>query len=113
MVIVMVVNVLQGLFCDDGDDCIINDWYLIDCGCVGDLLDINDNGVCDLDEGCIEFINLVVEVNLFISGIFFWLVVFQVQFYCFQYCFIGGGGVSMDVIENEVLLIGLFQGLII
>jgi hypothetical protein len=108
--IVTVVNALQGLPCDDGDDCTINDRYLIDCGCAGDLLDTNDNGVCDLDEGCIEPANLAAEVDSPTSGTFSWSAVPQAQSYRFQYRPIGGGGVSMDVTENEVPLTGLPQG---
>ncbi len=107
---VTVVNALQGLPCDDGDDCTINDRYLIDCGCAGDLLDTNDNGLCDLDEGCIEPTNLAAEVNSPTSGTFSWSAVPQAQSYRFQYRPIGGGGVSMDVTENEVPLTGLPQG---
>jgi surface protein len=107
---VTVVNALQGLPCDDGDDCTINDRYLIDCGCAGDLLDTNDNGLCDLDEGCIEPTNLAAEVDSPTSGTFSWSAVPQAQSYRFQYRPIGGDGVSIDVTENEVPLTGLPQG---
>jgi hypothetical protein len=45
-------DALIGTPCDDGDPCTINDVYTPDCNCVGDLIDQNNNNICDLDEGC-------------------------------------------------------------
>ncbi len=38
--------------CDDGNECTIDDALDAVCNCVGKLLDINQNGICDLDEEC-------------------------------------------------------------
>lgn len=51
-------DVFIGIFCDDGDFCIENDVYGVDCNCVGMLIDSNNNNICDLDEGCIVLDNL-------------------------------------------------------
>jgi hypothetical protein len=107
---VTVVNALEGLPCNDGDDCTINDRYQIDCGCEGDLLDTNDNGICDLDEGCTEPTNLAAVVDSPTSGTFSWSAIPQAQSYRFQYRPVGGDGVSIDVTDNEVPLTGLPQG---
>ena len=34
--------------CDDGDDCTVNTFYDENCNCIGELLDENQNGICDL-----------------------------------------------------------------
>jgi hypothetical protein len=42
-----------GTPCDDDDRCTINDRFIDDyCSCIGDLLDVNFNDICDLDENC-------------------------------------------------------------
>ncbi len=38
--------------CDDGNTCTIEDTYNQDCQCVGQLLDMNLNGICDFVEPC-------------------------------------------------------------
>ncbi|NRA50603.1 MAG: fibronectin type III domain-containing protein, partial [Phaeodactylibacter sp.] len=49
---------LIGTSCDDGDDCTENDIYDNNCNCAGTLIDINNNNICDLDEGCTPPTNL-------------------------------------------------------
>jgi hypothetical protein len=107
---VTITNALEGLPCDDGDDCTINDLYTADCGCEGTLLDTNNNGVCDLEESCTDPTNLDAVAGSPTSGTFSWSAVPQAQSYRFQYRPVGGDGVSMDVTENEVPLTGLPQG---
>jgi len=34
--------------CDDGDECTTNTFYDQNCNCIGELLDENQNGICDL-----------------------------------------------------------------
>ncbi len=45
-----------GSACDDGDNCTENDVYQEDCSCLGTLIDINNDGICDNDQilGCTD-----------------------------------------------------------
>lgn len=107
---VTVVNDLEGQPCNDEDECTINDIYTVDCGCAGTLLDTNDNGICDLEEGCTPPTNLDAVVESPTSGTFSWSEVPQAESYRFQYRPIGEDGVSIDVTDNEVLITDFTQG---
>ncbi len=43
--------------CDDGDPCTLNDTWTNQCNCLGELIDMNQNGLCDLQEACIMIVN--------------------------------------------------------
>ena len=45
-------NTLTGTACDDGDDCTINDTIDINCDCVGEFVDTDNDGVCDAFDQC-------------------------------------------------------------
>ena len=42
----------EGAACDDNDDCTMGDSMDAYCNCTGVLIDINNNGVCDIYEPC-------------------------------------------------------------
>ncbi len=46
-----------GLACDDGNDCTINDVTDASCICVGQLIDSDNDGICDAEDTCPEFDN--------------------------------------------------------
>lgn len=49
--------------CDDGDPCTQNDKYDEDCNCEGALLDVDENGICDIIESCVENANIVSTIS--------------------------------------------------
>ena len=46
-----------GLPCDDGDPCTINDALNANCNCKGELLDTDEDGICDLEDNCPDVYN--------------------------------------------------------
>lgn len=38
--------------CDDGNDCTLNDYYTIDCNCIGFWTDTDDDGICNAIDEC-------------------------------------------------------------
>ncbi len=56
---------LEGQSCNDNDVCTLDDVYDANCNCVGTYVDIDNNGICDALEGCVEPQNLS---HIVISG---------------------------------------------
>jgi len=46
----------EGLPCDDQNECTMYDSYDSDCNCVGQIIDINENNICDIYESCEDVI---------------------------------------------------------
>lgn len=46
------ITVEQGVTCDDGDACTINDQLDADCNCVGVFADDDQDGICNTDDIC-------------------------------------------------------------
>ncbi len=43
---------LNGIVCDDGDPCTVDDVYDVDCNCAGTFADDDNDGVCNADDIC-------------------------------------------------------------
>ena len=78
-------DALIGTPCDDGDPCTINDVYTLDCNCVGDLIDQNNNNICDLDEGCSAPVGLQANNITATVAIMSWNAVSTADSYELQY----------------------------
>jgi hypothetical protein len=48
-------TVFIGASCDDGNPCTINDAYDVNCDCVGELQDDDEDGVCNAEDACPDF----------------------------------------------------------
>lgn len=46
---------LIGTYCDDSDDCTLNDVYTNSCNCAGIFTDADNDGVCDVNDLCPNF----------------------------------------------------------
>ncbi len=49
------ISTIEGTPCDDGDDCTINDQIDKFCNCIGNVVDTDGDGVCDVDDQCPGF----------------------------------------------------------
>ncbi len=49
-----------GSVCDDGDSCTINDVYITSCECKGTFLDTDDDGICNVQDSCINLDNTLI-----------------------------------------------------
>ncbi|MCR9102957.1 MAG: fibronectin type III domain-containing protein [bacterium] len=80
-------DALIGTPCDDGDPCTINDVYTPDCNCVGDLIDQNNNNICDLDEtaDCTAPVSLQAEDITGTSAVLSWDPASAADQYLLQY----------------------------
>lgn len=101
---------LIGTPCDDGDDCTENDTFTTDCACVGDLIDADNNGLCDLEEGCTEPSGLNAQPLSPTAAQFSWNAVPNALAYRFQYRPIGGQGVSVDLTATNYTVTGFPAG---
>ena len=52
-----------GAACDDGDDCTLNDTLDLTCVCLGELIDENQNGICDADDPIISTQKISYAIN--------------------------------------------------
>jgi subtilisin-like proprotein convertase family protein len=49
---VMNGTAIPGSPCNDGNACTVNDVYDVSCGCAGTVLDSDNDGTCDANDGC-------------------------------------------------------------
>ena len=49
--------IFPGGACDDGNDCSTDDAYDTNCNCVGTVLDADSDGICDVDDNCVNDAN--------------------------------------------------------
>lgn len=76
-----------GAICDDGDLCTINDSYDIECLCIGQFQDSDNDGVCDNDDQCAGLDDILIG----------------------QVCDDGDLCTDNDVYDNACQCIGVFQ----
>jgi hypothetical protein len=86
---ISIVNALIGQACDDGDDCTQNDIYDPNCNCAGELIDEDNNGVCDLNE-CTKPVNLQVSNITANTTELSWTEVGAAEEYLIRYSINGG-----------------------
>lgn len=103
-------DALIGTACDDGEDCTENDTYGPDCNCAGTLIDVNNNSICDLDEGCPAPTGLAATPLSPSSASVSWPPVPNADEYRLQYRPIGGQGVSVDIASNDYVINNLPAG---
>jgi len=51
-------EIYPGGLCDDGDDCTVNDMIDENCGCQGEFVDTDSDGLCDTEDNCPDLLNL-------------------------------------------------------
>jgi hypothetical protein len=86
---ISIVNALIGQACDDDNDCTQNDVYDANCNCAGELIDEDNNGVCDLNE-CTKPVGLQVSNITSNTAELSWTEVGAAEEYLIRYRINGG-----------------------